>query len=213
MKVGPDNCPSSFAGVILVSLSDSTASPDGGPSAPTTTANLIASRHLGFADAVLGDGLALLSAVFYALYVILLKIRIKEESRIDMQLFFGFVGIFNVLMLWPFGVILHFTGVEKMELPHTNRAWTAVLVNVRDSNVMHRLIVELEWFLSDANYLVERLHLCSGDVEDNSVSRYSWPQPHNTFCHCWRLLPEHPHRADGDSWSHISIDRICGNRH
>ncbi|KAJ6610110.1 hypothetical protein B0H10DRAFT_2062145, partial [Mycena sp. CBHHK59/15] len=48
---------------------------------------------------VLGDSLALISAIFYALYVILLKVRIRSESRVDMQLFFGFVGLFNVLSL------------------------------------------------------------------------------------------------------------------
>jgi len=43
---------------------------------------------------ILGNILALLSALFYAMYVILLKVRIKAEYRIDMQLFFGFVGLF-----------------------------------------------------------------------------------------------------------------------
>lgn len=33
--------------------------------------------------------LALLSAFCYAVYVILLKVRIGDEERIDMQLFFG----------------------------------------------------------------------------------------------------------------------------
>ncbi|KDQ30683.1 hypothetical protein PLEOSDRAFT_1074969 [Pleurotus ostreatus PC15] len=46
-----------------------------------------------FTMAKVWDSLALLSAVFYALYVILLKVRIKSESRIDMQLFFGFMFI------------------------------------------------------------------------------------------------------------------------
>ena len=122
-------CPS-FAGVVLVSLSDSATNSEGKPGAPITDPNAQSPRHLDFTNAVLGDGLALLSAVFYALYVILLKVKIKEESRIDMQLFFGFVGVFNMLMLWPFGVVLHLTGAEKMELPHTGKAWTAVLVNV-----------------------------------------------------------------------------------
>ena len=61
--------------------------------------------------------MALLSALFYALYVTLLKVRIRSESRIDMQLFFGFVGLFNILMTWPIGVILHLTGIETFELP------------------------------------------------------------------------------------------------
>ena len=67
--------------------------------------------------------------MFYAIYVILLKVRIRSESRIDMmQLFFGFVGLFKILAYWPIGVVLHFTGVEK--LPTTGRAVAGLLVNV-----------------------------------------------------------------------------------
>ena len=68
--------------------------------------------------------------MFYAIYVILLKVRIRSESRIDMQLFFGFVGLFNILACWPIGVVLHFTGVERFELPTTGRAVAGLLVNV-----------------------------------------------------------------------------------
>lgn len=80
--------------------------------------------------AVLGDVFALLSAVFYALYVVLLKVKIKQESRVDMQLFFGFVGTFNVILLWPIGLLLHAVGVEKLEMPPSRSAWTVILVNV-----------------------------------------------------------------------------------
>lgn len=45
--------------------------------------------HKHVKNPILGDGLALLSAFCYAVYVILLKVRIGEEERVDMQLFFG----------------------------------------------------------------------------------------------------------------------------
>jgi solute carrier family 35 protein F5 len=79
---------------------------------------------------ILGDFLALASALFYALYVILLKVRIRSESRIDMRLFFGFVGLFNILTCWPLGVFLHLVGVEPFELPTTKRALGAILISV-----------------------------------------------------------------------------------
>lgn len=79
----------------------------------------------------MGDFLALISAVFYALYVILLKVRIREESRVDMQLFFGFVGLFNILTCWVIGVILHVSGIEPFELPSTQTAVIAIIINVR----------------------------------------------------------------------------------
>ncbi|KAG8692478.1 hypothetical protein FRC09_011173 [Ceratobasidium sp. 395] len=77
-----------------------------------------------------GDLLALGSALFYALYVVLLKVRIGDESRINMQLFFGFVGVFNVLACWPIGIVLHLTGIEPFELPSSRKAWYAVLLNM-----------------------------------------------------------------------------------
>ncbi|KAL5518872.1 hypothetical protein ACEPAH_555 [Sanghuangporus vaninii] len=113
----------SFLGVALVSTSDSAALSYDNPSDALL-------RRSVRALPVLGDFLALLGAIFYALYVILLKVRIKEESRIDMQLFFGFVGIFNVLMLWPIALVLHFTGAETISAPASKRIWIGVLLNM-----------------------------------------------------------------------------------
>lgn len=116
---------SSFVGVVLVSLSDS-SQPQ--PSEPSTGMSHLPSMP------IVGDALALLSALGYALYVTLLKVRIRSESRVDMQLFFGFVGLFNILGCWPIGVVLHLTGVERFELPHTSKAVMALLINVRTSS-------------------------------------------------------------------------------
>ena len=104
----------SFLGVVIVSLSDSQKQVAvNGPKNP-----------------VLGDFLALVSAAFYALYVILLKIRIGSESRIDTKLFFGFVGLFNILLAWPVGLFLHVIGLEVLEWPTKNQV-LAILINVR----------------------------------------------------------------------------------
>jgi solute carrier family 35 protein F5 len=78
---------------------------------------------------LIGDLLALCGAVFYGCYTTLLKVKIGDESRIDMPLFFGFVGAFNVLLLWPAFPILHFLGLEKFELPFSPSLWIMVLIN------------------------------------------------------------------------------------
>ncbi|KAH9082126.1 hypothetical protein EDB83DRAFT_2336608 [Lactarius deliciosus] len=109
----------SFTGVILAPAPTSSG-------LPSTCCQLSRNGRLS----LLGDCLALLSALFYAFYVILLKVRIRSESRIDMQLFFGFVGLFNILACWPIGVVLHFTGVERFELPASGRAVAGLLVNM-----------------------------------------------------------------------------------
>lgn len=70
------------------------------------------------------------SAMFYAIYLIFLKVRIKEESRIDMQLFFGYVGLFNIALCWPVALLLHWLGVESLEFPDTREAIFSILANV-----------------------------------------------------------------------------------
>lgn len=102
----------SFVGVLMVTRADS--------SATQTEAS----------NAYLGDILALASAFFYATYVVLLKKRIGEESRISMPLFFGFVGILNIILMWPVGVILHFTGMEQLQWPSGTIMWAGVIVNM-----------------------------------------------------------------------------------
>ncbi|KAJ2928962.1 hypothetical protein H1R20_g8261, partial [Candolleomyces eurysporus] len=116
----------SFIGVVLVSWSDSSTKQPAGPASRPKTSQSTAHAP----RPALGDALALISALFYALYVILLKVRIKQESRIDMQLFFGFVGLFNILTCWPIGILLHTLGVEVFELPASRVVWAAVLVNM-----------------------------------------------------------------------------------
>jgi len=119
MKIGA--VLTSFGGVVLVSLSDSSSSPVAKPTANAQSINLIA---------ISGDIFALLSALFYAMYMIFLKVQIKEESRIDMQLFFGYVGLFNVSLCWPIALLLHWLGVESLEWPGTTEAVIAILVNM-----------------------------------------------------------------------------------
>jgi len=69
-----------------------------------------------------------MGAFSYGVYTILLKVRIGHESRISMTRFFGFVGLFNFLGLWPGIIILHYAGVEEFEVPPDARIWWIVVV-------------------------------------------------------------------------------------
>ncbi|KAF9975265.1 hypothetical protein BGZ73_001156 [Actinomortierella ambigua] len=120
---------SSLVGVILVSESD-----HGGdmieptqPSAP-----------------LFGDFLALLSAMFYGCYTVLLKVRIQNESRVNMPLFFGFVGLFNLALLWPVFGILHWTGIEPFELPQDPRIIWMIVINA----LVGTFVSDYLWLLS-----------------------------------------------------------------
>ncbi|KAJ2328478.1 hypothetical protein GGH92_009854, partial [Coemansia sp. RSA 2673] len=77
----------------------------------------------------LGDMLALLSAALYGCYTTLLKRRIGDESRLDTPLFFGAVGLANILLLWPGFILLHYSGIETFQLPRSGSMWLMIVVN------------------------------------------------------------------------------------
>ena len=82
-------------------------------------------------ELALGDSLALLSAVVYGFYTINLKKTTMSAlpKSIHMPTFFGFVGLFNTVLLLPLFPILHFSGVEKFTLPPNAHIWMILLVN------------------------------------------------------------------------------------
>lgn len=91
-------------------------------------------------EMAVGDGLAFLSAVMYGIYAVFMKARIGDESRVDMPLFFGLVGLINVLLLWPGFVILHVTGIETFALPPGGRV-TAIII----ANSLSSLVSDIAW--------------------------------------------------------------------
>lgn len=85
--------------------------------------------HKSPGELALGNGMAVVSAVLYGVYASLIKKRIGDESRVNVALFFGLVGIYNVILLWPGLVVLHFIGVERFQLPPTRRVTAIILVS------------------------------------------------------------------------------------
>ncbi|KAF7558685.1 hypothetical protein G7046_g5485 [Stylonectria norvegica] len=98
----------SLAGVVLISTVDlSGKSDEDRGTFPHKTPTQIA----------IGDSMAFVSAVIYGLYVTVMKRRVGDEDKVDMQLFFGLVGVFNLIILWPIFFVLHYTGLEPFEMP------------------------------------------------------------------------------------------------
>lgn len=94
-----------IAGVVIVSISDIT-------------------------DAKVSRGaiLALLSAFFYATYLVFAKRKSDTEEKIDIPLFFGFVGLFNLLLMWPLFLVLNILKIETFELPN-QRQFAVLFLN------------------------------------------------------------------------------------
>jgi len=47
-----------------------------------------------------------------------------------MKLFFGFVGLFNILLAWPVGLFLHVIGAEVFQWPTSMKEVLAILINM-----------------------------------------------------------------------------------
>ncbi|KAI9887829.1 MAG: hypothetical protein M1823_000351 [Watsoniomyces obsoletus] len=109
---------SSVTGIILISSVDLSGSTD------QHRGNF---PHKSIKELLIGDILALLSAVIYGFYTVLMKKRIGNESRVDVLLFFALVGLSNLLLLWPGFFVLHYTGVESWEWPPSGRVWIVII--------------------------------------------------------------------------------------
>eukprot|EP01122_Echinamoeba_exundans_P013430 TRINITY_DN5863_c0_g2_i1.p1 TRINITY_DN5863_c0_g2~~TRINITY_DN5863_c0_g2_i1.p1 ORF type:complete len:445 (-),score=65.85 TRINITY_DN5863_c0_g2_i1:744-2078(-) len=116
-----------FGGIVLVSISDN----DEGT------------------QTLWGDALALTGAVFYGAYCSLLRVKIRDEKQVNMPMFFGFVGFFNMVLLWPFLILLHYTGIEKFEVPSL-QVTVMLTINGLIGTVVSDLIWSLSIFLTSA---------------------------------------------------------------
>nr|XP_012150178.1 PREDICTED: solute carrier family 35 member F5 isoform X1 [Megachile rotundata]XP_012150179.1 PREDICTED: solute carrier family 35 member F5 isoform X1 [Megachile rotundata]XP_012150180.1 PREDICTED: solute carrier family 35 member F5 isoform X1 [Megachile rotundata] len=72
--------------------------------------------------------LALVSAFFYAAYIVFLKRKVDHEDKMDIPMLFGFVGLFNLTLLWPLFFILHYGHWEEFEWPDSHQ-WTFIVIN------------------------------------------------------------------------------------
>ncbi|KAK5779177.1 hypothetical protein RI543_003063 [Arxiozyma heterogenica] len=120
----------SFFGIMLVTKSDSNPKKcrnfQTGMICPENELN---SSSTDTFYILIGNMLALAGAFFYGVYSTLLKRKVKDENRINMKIFFGFVGLFTLLLLWPSLLLLHHFGWERFEIPTDPRIILIILSN------------------------------------------------------------------------------------
>ncbi|NWQ78425.1 S35F5 protein, partial [Columbina picui] len=71
---------------------------------------------------------SLVGAMLYAVYIVMIKRKVDREDKLDIPMFFGFVGLFNLLLLWPGFFLLHYTGFEAFEFPN-KLIWMCIVIN------------------------------------------------------------------------------------
>jgi solute carrier family 35 protein F5 len=109
-------------------------------------------------DSLLGDSLAIISAVCYGIYASFLRIRIRDEKQVKMAMFFGFVGFFNLILLWPLFFLLHYTSIERFRLP-TPKGVLVLTINGLFGTVLSDLLWSLVIFLTSATVATVGLSL------------------------------------------------------
>ncbi|KAF7241940.1 Solute carrier family 35 member F5 [Varanus komodoensis] len=78
--------------------------------------NLSGSEKSSGRDTI-GSLWSLVGAMLYAIYIVMIKRKVDREDKLDIPMFFGFVGLFNLLLLWPGFFLLHYTEFEPFEFP------------------------------------------------------------------------------------------------
>ncbi|KAK8002536.1 hypothetical protein PG989_002255 [Apiospora arundinis] len=111
----------SLAGIVLISTVDLS-----GQDNDEDRGNF---PHKSQRQIAIGDAMALFSALVYGVYVTVMKVRVGNEDRVSMPLFFGMVGVFNIMFLWPLFIVLHVTGIETFELPPTSKVLIIIILN------------------------------------------------------------------------------------
>ena len=98
-----------------------------------------------------------------------LKRKVDHEDKMDIPMFFGFVGLFNLTLLWPMFFILHYGHWEEFEWPDTHQ-WTYLIINGLIGTVLSQVlwlwyvIKSIKFNLSDLIYLIFILYLFVGVV-------------------------------------------------
>lgn len=79
------------------------------------------------------------SAMLYAFYLVLVRRSVSHEDRMDIPMFFGFVGFICAVLLWPGFFILHYSKEEIFELP-TKTQWLFIIVNGLIGTVLSEIL-------------------------------------------------------------------------
>lgn len=83
---------------------------------------------------------AVMGALLYAVYLVMVRRRVDNEEKLNMPMFFGFVGFFTIVLLWPGLLIVHLSSQDEFPWP-SGTQWSFLVVN----GLIGTVISELLW--------------------------------------------------------------------
>ena len=92
------------------------------------------------ASAAAGDVLALMAAVFYGLYTVTVKLKVKDDATVNWQLILGFLGLTNLCLAWPLFFVLHWTRLEPFALPSST-----ILLSLLLNGLLGTVLADYLW--------------------------------------------------------------------
>jgi solute carrier family 35 protein F5 len=69
-----------------------------------------------------------IAALLLALFLVVLRRRVDNEDKLNMSMFYGFVGLCTVVLLWPGLLILHLTKIEELVWPDSFE-WSLLVID------------------------------------------------------------------------------------
>uniref|UniRef100_H3HBB0 EamA domain-containing protein n=1 Tax=Phytophthora ramorum TaxID=164328 RepID=H3HBB0_PHYRM len=90
-----------------------------------------------------GDVCALIGAIMYGVYTTAIRKYLPDDAGMSVSLFFGFVGVFSLVVLAIFCIIFNYTGVESLR----NLTWEIVgLLFVQ--GLLNNVLADYLWAVS-----------------------------------------------------------------